>query len=105
MSALMPPAGSAKGSARSIPADAARGSAICCRAEGCQRHDSFPVLTADFGEVVEDSFDFGEGLGRRFGVFDAGRGDGGDIVLFSPGAVSIAATEDGGAGFQLFVGA
>jgi hypothetical protein len=73
--------------------------------KGYQRHDSFPVLTADFGEVVEDSFDFGEGLGRRFGVFDAGRGDGGDIVLFSPGAVSIAATEDGGAGFQLFVGA
>ncbi|HJU15274.1 MAG TPA: hypothetical protein VJ770_02285, partial [Stellaceae bacterium] len=73
--------------------------------EGYQRHDSFPVMTADFGEVVEDSFDFGAGEGRRFGVFDAGEGDGGDIVLLAPGAVSIAATEDAGAGFQLFVGA
>jgi hypothetical protein len=72
---------------------------------GYQRHDSFPVMTADFGEVVEDSFDFGEGLGRRFGVFDQGLGDGGDIVLLAPGAVSIAATEDASAGFQLFVGA
>jgi hypothetical protein len=72
---------------------------------GYQRHDSFPVLTADFGEVVEDSFDFGVGEGRRFGVFDTGKGDGGDIVIFSPGAVSIGATEDAGAGFQLFVGA
>jgi hypothetical protein len=73
--------------------------------EGYQRHDSFPVMTADFGEVVEDSYDFGAGLGRRFGVFDAGLGDGGDIALFAPGAVSFAATEDAGAGFQLFVGA
>jgi hypothetical protein len=73
--------------------------------EGYQRHDSFPVMTADFGEVVEDSFDFGEGLERRFGVFDEGLGDGGDIVLLAPGAVSIAATEDAGAGFQLFAGA
>lgn len=72
---------------------------------GYQRHDSFPVSTAGFGEAVEDSFDFGEGLGRRFGVFDEGLGDGGDIVLLAPGAVSIGATEDGGAGFQLFVGA
>jgi hypothetical protein len=71
--------------------------------EGYQRRDSFPVVTADFGEVVEDSFDFGAGAGRRFGGFDAG--DGGDIVLLAPGAVSIAATEDAGAGFQLFVGA
>ncbi|MGH7053301.1 MAG: hypothetical protein ACREFA_05735 [Stellaceae bacterium] len=72
---------------------------------GYQRHDSFPVRTADFGTVVEDSFDFGVGEGRRFGVFDTGKGDGGDIVLFAPGVVSIGATEDAGAGFQLFVGA
>ena len=71
---------------------------------GYQRHDSFPVETAQFGVVIEHSFDFGEGGGRQFGVFDAGRGDGGDITLLSPQAVSFAATEDGGAGFQLFVG-
>src|SRR3989440_10419662 len=35
---------------------------------GYQRHDSFPVETAGFGEVVEHSFDFGAGTGegRRF---------------------------------------
>src|SRR6516164_7599533 len=71
---------------------------------GYQRHDSFPVETAQFGIVVEHSFDFGDGGGRQFGRFDAGRGDGGDITLLSSQAVSFAATEDGGGGFQLFVG-
>jgi hypothetical protein len=71
---------------------------------GYQRHDSFPVRTAAYGTIVEDSYDFGTGDGRRFGVFDTGKGDGGDLVLLEPGIVSIAATEDGGAGFQLFVG-
>jgi hypothetical protein len=72
---------------------------------GYQRHDSFPVETAGFGEVVEHSFDFGAGAaeGRRFGVFDHGN-DGGDIAVLSPGRVAFAATEDGGAGFQLFIG-
>jgi hypothetical protein len=72
---------------------------------GYQRHDSFPVETAGFGEVVEHSFDFGAGAGegRRFGVFDQGS-DGGDIAVLSPGRVAFAATEDGGGGFQLFVG-
>jgi len=72
---------------------------------GYQRHDSFPVETASFGLVVEHSFDFGVGEGRRFGVFDAERGDGGDVTLLSSNAASFAATEDGGGGFQLFVGA
>ena len=71
---------------------------------GYRRHDSFPVVTAQLGTVVEHSFDFGAGDGRQFGVFDAGRGDGGDITLLSQAAASFAATEDGGAGFQLFVG-
>jgi hypothetical protein len=70
---------------------------------GYQRHDSVPVETAGFGTAVEHSFDFGAGEGRRFGVFDAGS-DGGDIAILSPGLVSIGATEDGGGGFQLFVG-
>jgi hypothetical protein len=70
---------------------------------GYQRHDSFPVETAAFGTVVEHSYDFGAGEGRRFGVFDTGS-DGGDIAIFSPGIVSFGATEDGGAGFQLFAG-
>lgn len=70
---------------------------------GYQRHDSFPVETHQFGIVVEHSFDFGNG-GRQFGVFDGGRGDGGDVTLLSSDAASFAATEDGGGGFQLFVG-
>ena len=69
---------------------------------GYQRHDSFPVDTAGFGEVVEHSFDFGGFEARRFGAFDPA--DGGDIAVLAPGRVSFAATEDGGAGFQLFVG-
>lgn len=72
--------------------------------QGYQRHDSFPVETAAFGTVVEHSYDFGVGDGRRFGVFDAGKGDGGDVTLLTSMAASFAATEDGGGGFQLFVG-
>lgn len=71
--------------------------------DGYQRHDSFPVETAGLGEAVEHSFDFGAGEGRRFGVFDE-PSDGGDIVVLSPGRASIAATEDGGSGFLLWVG-
>lgn len=70
---------------------------------GYQRHDSFPVETLGYGAVVEHSFDFGSGEGRRFGVFDRGS-DGGDVAILSPGAVSIGATEDGGGGFGLWVG-
>ena len=69
---------------------------------GYQRHDSFPVETVEFGTVVEHTFDFGAGEGRRFGVFDSGS-DGGDLAILTPGMISIGATEDGG-GFQLFVG-
>ncbi len=70
---------------------------------GYQRHDSVPVETAGLGIVVEHSFDFGVGENRRFGVFDRGS-DGGDIAVLSGGAASFGITEDGGAGFQLFVG-
>ncbi len=73
-------------------------------ARGYQRRNSFPVETGPFGRVVEHSFDFGAGAGRRFGVFDAGKGDGGDLTVTSATAASFAATEDGGGGFQLFVG-
>ncbi|HEX3862087.1 MAG TPA: hypothetical protein VHY35_10390 [Stellaceae bacterium] len=70
---------------------------------GYQRHDSFPVATAGFPSAVEHSFDFGVGEERRFGVFDTGS-DGGDLAVLSPGTVAMGVTEDGGAGFQLFVG-
>src|SRR5258705_13976697 len=57
---------------------------------GYQRHDSYPVDTAGFGEVVEHSFDFGGFEERRFCVFDPA--DGGDIAGVSPGPVSFVAT-------------
>jgi hypothetical protein len=76
--------------------------------DGYQRHDSFPVDTAGLGTVIEHTFDFGFGEGRRFGVFDS-PGDGGDITVLSPlslspGTVSFGATEDGGSGFLFWVG-
>jgi hypothetical protein len=70
---------------------------------GYQRHDSYPVETADAGVVVEHSFDFGAGEGRRFGRFDSGS-DGGDVAMLSDGAASLGATEDGGTGFMLWTG-
>lgn len=70
---------------------------------GYQRHDSYPVETAGIGTVVEHSFDFGAGEGRRFGAFDGGS-DGGDVAILSPGVVSMGATEDGGSGFVLWTG-
>jgi len=70
---------------------------------GYQRHDSFPVDTIAFGPVVEHTFDFGVGEGRRFGVFDAAT-EGGDLAILSPGIVSLGATMDTGRGLHLWVG-
>lgn len=70
---------------------------------GYQRHDSFPVETTGFGTVVEHSFDFGAGDGRRFGIFDPDA-DGGDIAILSAGSVAIGATAAGSAGFGLWLG-
>ena len=70
---------------------------------GYQRHDSYPVETAGAGVVVEHSFDFGAGKGRRFGRFDSGS-DGGDVAILSDGRASLGATEDGGTGFMLWTG-
>lgn len=54
--------------------------------------------------AVIQTFDFGDEP-RRFGRFDRGNGDGGQVLLFVPGGwVSAAMTEDGGAGVQFFVG-
>jgi hypothetical protein len=53
--------------------------------------------------VVVQTFDFGTG-GRTFGAFDAGRGDGGQVLLFVGDWASLAMTEDGGGGVQWFLG-
>jgi hypothetical protein len=53
--------------------------------------------------VVVQTFDFGTD-GRRFGRFDGGRGDGGQVLVFVDKWASFVMTEDGGAGVQWFVG-
>lgn len=53
--------------------------------------------------VVVQTFDFGDGE-RRFGRFDKGNGDGGDLLAVIDGAVWGFFTEDGGAGEQWFIG-
>lgn len=53
------------------------------------------------------TFDFGAGDNRRFGVLDQGRGDGGQVIPLGPGPgpgpAYIAMTEDGGGGVQWFL--
>jgi len=52
-------------------------------------------------EAVLQSFDFGDGA-RRFARFDAGDGDGGQVLVRTPQGWAIALTEDGGNGVQWF---
>ena len=67
---------------------------------GHQASDS--LLTRFRGaEAVLQSFDFGDGP-RRFGRFDAGDGDGGQVLVRTPEGWAIAMTEDGGNGVQWF---
>lgn len=53
--------------------------------------------------IVVQTFDFGSG-GRTFGTFDAGQGDGGQVLLFIGDWASFAMTEDGSGGVQWFLG-
>ena len=95
---------SSKGSARSMATGAASSSGTCGPAKTCPTiSTTIPALpplrrrSAISGTIpfrsrrrylviaVEHSFDFGGGEGRRFGVFDAGRGDGGDITVLTSG--------------------
>lgn len=73
------------------------------RPNGYERSDSFPVPTRLFSTVVVQTFDFGGGE-RKFGQFDEGHGDGGQIVVFSPDSVAFGMTEDGSGGIQFFYG-
>jgi hypothetical protein len=70
--------------------------------QGYQASDA--VLGTLLGQpAAVHTFDFGAGEARRFGVFDRGRGDGGQVVPLGPGASFIAMTEDGGGGVQWFL--
>ena len=69
------------------------------RKSGYQRSTSY--VAAD-GAIVQ-TFDFGDGA-RRFGRFDSGDGDGGQVVRVNEGFAVITLTEDGGGGLQYFAG-
>lgn len=70
--------------------------------EGYQASDS--VIGSLTGQpAAVQTFDFGAGDGRRFGVLDRGRGDGGQVIPLGPGPAFIVMTEDGGGGVQWFL--
>jgi hypothetical protein len=52
---------------------------------------------------IIQTFDFGDAP-RTFGKFDAGQGDGGQLLAMMDGWASAIMTEDGGAGVQWFIG-
>ncbi|HLK81700.1 MAG TPA: hypothetical protein VKT99_09430 [Xanthobacteraceae bacterium] len=69
---------------------------------GYQASDS--VLVERGGRTwVLQTLDFGDAP-RIFGQFDAGQGDGGQVVALAGGWASAIMTEDGGAGVQWFIG-
>jgi hypothetical protein len=71
-------------------------------ATGYQASDS--VVAAQDGRMwVIQTFDFGDAP-RTFGKFDAGQGDGGQLLVMADGWASAIMTEDGGAGVQWFIG-
>lgn len=55
------------------------------------------------GPAAVQTFDFGAGDARRFGVLDHGRGDGGQVIPLGPGPAFIVMTEDGSGGVQWFL--
>jgi hypothetical protein len=68
--------------------------------QGYQASDA--VLGTLLGRpAILHTLDFGDGP-RRFGVFDAGRGDGGQALILRGGAAAAAMTEDAGGGVQWF---
>jgi hypothetical protein len=78
------------------------------RAAGYQRSTSFLVRRPNGRVEAVQTFDFGVGASdggeRRFGAFDAGRGDGGQMVTVEGDTAVIAMTEDGSGGVQWFTG-
>jgi hypothetical protein len=74
------------------------------RPQGYQRSISYVVRDSKGRWMAVQTFDFGGGE-RRFGQFDSGRGDGGQVATISGGAAHVAMTEDGSGGVQWFTGA
>ncbi len=73
------------------------------RPQGYQRSISYARRDRAGRWHAVQTFDFGGG-DRRFGVFDAGRGDGGQVAAITAGAAHVTMTEDGSGGVQWFTG-
>jgi hypothetical protein len=73
------------------------------RRQGYQRSISFAIRGQDGVVFAVQTFDFGGGE-RRFGRFDAERGDGGQTAVVTSQGAHIAMTEDGTGGIQWFAG-
>jgi len=69
---------------------------------GYQASDSV-IMHREGRTFVEQTFDFGDEK-RAFGHFDAGLGDGGQVLVVVDGWASAIMTEDGGDGIQYFIG-
>jgi hypothetical protein len=69
---------------------------------GYQASDSV-IMRRGGRTFVEQTFDFGDEK-RTFGRFDAGLGDGGQVVVLVDGWASAIMTEDGNDGIQYFTG-
>ena len=68
--------------------------------QGYQAQDAVVGTLLGVPAVIH-TFDFGGGP-RRFGHFDRGQGDGGQVMAIEPRVAFIAMTEDGGGGVQWF---
>jgi hypothetical protein len=73
------------------------------RPQGYQRSISYAAQDRNGRKMAVQIFDFGGG-DRRFGAFDAGRGDGGQVAVITSGAAHVSMTEDGTGGVQWFTG-
>jgi hypothetical protein len=70
--------------------------------DGYQRRDAYPVLDKLGNSLVVNAMDFG--YDRPYGTFEAGDGDGYDLLTIRNGWVSAAGTRDGGGYSQTFYG-
>lgn len=70
--------------------------------DGYQRRDSYPVLDKSGNPLAVNAMDFG--YDRPYGTFEAGDGDGYDLLTIRNGWASASETRDGGGYSQTFYG-
>jgi hypothetical protein len=72
------------------------------RPDGFQRRDNYPLLDKSGNPLAVGAMDFG--YDRPYGTFEAGDGDGYDLLTSRNGWVSASGTRDGGGYSQTFYG-